>query len=101
MENFKLKIGSSEFEIDENAFNYIKDDILIPKTKITNANFEARTINFEIIHNADPLRTLKFFKMLGETKYQYHRFSKRKKRIIKKRIYKKMKNIKKFKLFVS
>ena len=80
MENFKPKIGRSEFEIDE---------------------FEARTINFEALYNADPLRTLKFFKMLGETKYGDYRFLKRKKRIKKKRIYKKMKNIKKFKLFVS
>lgn len=39
MENFKLKIGSSEFEIDESTFNYIKDDYVVPKDKAINTNF--------------------------------------------------------------
>lgn len=56
MDGFKLKIGSSEFDIDENTFNYIKDDIL-------NANSIDRTIDFSILYNADPLRTLKFFNL--------------------------------------
>lgn len=92
MQDFKLKIGSSEFKISENTFNYIKDDTLMPKIKTTNADFENKTIKFEIIYNADPLRTLEFLKKLRTPNY---RFFQRKKRI-QKRKYKNITKLIKF-----
>ena len=82
MGEYKLKIGSSEIEINKDIFNYLKDDTLIPKIKTTNANFEDRIIEFKIIYYADPLRTLEFLKRLITLNY---RFFKRKKRIQKKK----------------
>lgn len=82
MGDFKLKIRNTEIKIDENTFNYIRDDTLMPKVEVTNANFEDRTIDFKILYNADPLRLINFLKWLTLKDY---RFCKRKKRITKKK----------------
>lgn len=39
MGEYKLKIGSSEIEINKDTFNYLKSDTLMPKIEVTNADF--------------------------------------------------------------
>ena len=71
MKNFKLKIGSSEFDIDEKIFNCIKDYYEKAEAEVK------RVIIFNIEKEAlPPIKKI----------FVDYRFFKRKKRITKKRI---------------